>query len=168
MAERIDHELTGAEDAALTEAAEQAMSHAGSAGGAIGGAIGGGGAGAAGGARGGASGGKWGVKLARVHSAAGVVEAPIEPEQALERARASIAEHGIEIEDPNAAADASVWAIVGSGSMNLNAALVRIESEPTSFGGSRTSIRASAREGRMGRKNTGTTAVDRLIAAIES
>lgn len=166
-AERIDYELTEAEDAVLTEAAEQAAARAGGAGGAVGGAIGAGLPGAAGGAKGGASGGKLGVKMTKVHSAAGTLEAKVDPAEALDRARASIAEHGVEIDDPNAAGDGSVWAVVGSGSMNLNAALVRVASEPDAYGGSRTSIRASAREGRLGRKNTGAKAVDRIIAAIE-
>jgi hypothetical protein len=173
MADPIDYEQTEAEAAVLRSAAEEAMSRAGATGGALGGLLGGaagggvagGAGGSAGGARGGASGGRLGVKLTRVHTAGEEVQTDLAPDAAAARVRESIAEHGTEIEDPNAAGDSSVWALVGAGAMNMNVALVRVVVEP-SGGGSSVDLRASAREGRIGRKNTGAMAIERIAAAL--
>ena len=175
MPDPIDYEQTEAEAALLRGAAEDAMGRAGAAGGAlgglVGGAAGGGVAGGAGGsvgaARGGARGGRLGVRLTRVHTAGEEFETELAPDAVAARVRESIAEHGTEIEDPNAAGDSSIWALVAAGSMNMNVALVRVAVEPSGKGSS-VSMRASAHEGRIGRKNTGATAIERMATRLRS
>lgn len=71
------------------------------------------------GARGGAAGGRFGARFTRPRSAASVVEVPHDAAAAREQARASSAEHGVVIDDPNAAGDGSVWGLVRSGVGNM-------------------------------------------------
>lgn len=166
MAERIDYRLSPAEAAALLELAGTAFGRAGAIGGGIGGGAGGWVAGGIGGAAGGAAGGRAGVRFTRVASAEQVVDGPAPPDSADARVRQVIADLGRELPNPNGPADGSIWAAVPGGSLNLNVALVRIAVLALPSGGHRLWLRGSAREGRMGRKNTAANAIERVLAAM--
>lgn len=173
MAEKTDYEPTVAESALLMAATEDAAAAAGTLGGSLGGAIGGGivggragaaGAGA-GGRKGGASGGRFGARFLKAQTATTAVEVAHDPEAVRQRARATVAELGALIEDPNGAGDGSVWGFVGSGAMNMAPALVQVHVKRGGSGGSRVLVRATGREGLIKQK-IGAKAADRIAEGI--
>ena len=103
--------------------------------------------------------------VTRPRTAARVVELSQPPGAVRERARAAIAEHGLVIDDPNAAGDGAVWGLVRSGVWDMSPALVRVQIEPAGAGGARVHVRATGREGLI-KQSIGGKAVDRICAAI--
>lgn len=161
MVEKTAYDLTEAESALLTAATRNAMGEAGALGGAVvdrsvGGLFT---------ARAGAAGGRFGARFTRPMTAAATLEVPHDPEAVREQARASIAEDGAVIEDPNGAGDGSVWGLVGSGASNMVPAMVRVHIEATDAGGSRVDVRATGREGLI-KQRIAAKAVDRVCEAI--
>lgn len=157
MAEKTEYELTEAEAVVLMVAAQEANAGAGALGGSIGGV--------AGGRTGGAAGGRFGTRFTKPRTAETTVEVPHGPEAVRERATAVIAESGAVIEDPNATGDGSVWGLVGSGTMNMSPALVRVQVEAADAGGSHVHLRATGREALI-KQGIGAKAADRLAEAI--
>lgn len=148
MADKIEYALTDAEASVLltgtTEAVEEAAALVDPAA---------------------AAGGRAGLKLTRVFSAVRSVDVPDDPEPVRAAAAAVIAETGMVIDDPNRADDGSVWGLVPSGAMNMTTALVRVDVEPHSPGGSRVTVRGSGHEGLI-KQRIGAKAADRIAARL--
>ncbi|MCA1699781.1 MAG: hypothetical protein LC790_13105 [Actinobacteria bacterium] len=160
MAQRTEYDMTPAESALLMAATKDAMAAAGTLGGSLSNEVG-----SAFATRGGAAGGRFGARFTRPHSAATVVELSRDAQAVREQARTQIADTGVEIDDPNAAGDGSVWGVVGSGVWNMAPALVRVDVEPTAAGGCRVRVRATGREGLI-KQQIAAKAVDRIRDAV--
>lgn len=152
--------MTPAESALLMAATKDAMATAGALGAALDDEFG-----SAFATRGGAAGGRFGARFTRPRSAATVVELSRDPDAVREQARTQIADTGVEIDDPNAAGDGSVWGLVDSGVWNMAPALVRVDVEPTAAGGSRLRVRATGQEGLI-KQHIAAKAVDRICDAV--
>jgi hypothetical protein len=149
VAQKVEYEPTEAEAIVLLTGAQDAATLAG--------AVAGGAAGAAG--------GRAGVRLTRARTAVAALDVAKDPDVVRRLAREAIEEFGIVIDDPNAAADGSVWGLVDSGAMNLTVALVRVGVLKGLAGGSTVEIRGTGQEGLI-KQRIGAKAADRIAARL--
>lgn len=157
MAERLQHELSGAEAAVLLAATQEAGAKPAALGAAL--------VGGAPAAMGATAGARWSARFTTPQTAACTVEVPQAPEAARERARAVIERSGIVLEDPNAAGDGSLWGLVGFGRQRIPFILVRIDIEASGSGGAHLRMLATTREGLI-KRNLAARAAEAMAASI--
>jgi hypothetical protein len=139
VAQKIDYKPTEAEASVLLTGTTEALGDAGGA----------------------------GLRLTRAQTAVAAVDVAAEPDEVRRRAREAIAEFGTVIDDPNGAADGSVWGLVASGVGNLTTALVRVGITNGTAGGSHVEVRGTGQEGLIKQK-IGAKAADRLAEQISA
>lgn len=138
----------------------------GSVAGAVGGAVGGGAAGAVGGGIGGARGPGWAMRYLSSEVYEASVEFAGDPADTVTRCYETLTELGEPTASEEAVDHPRLQAVIGSGFMRLNPAVVEIDVKPTGSAASQVSVRASAKEGLI-KQHTAEKAVRRVVEALE-